>query len=49
MSKESNKVVETQRIIIRDFRLDDLDNLVNLDSDPEVMRYTANNWSAYGH
>jgi RimJ/RimL family protein N-acetyltransferase len=31
--------LETERLILRRFTTDDLDNLVELDSDPEVMRY----------
>lgn len=31
-------VVETERLVLRTFTTDDLDNLVELDSDPEVMR-----------
>jgi RimJ/RimL family protein N-acetyltransferase len=32
-------VLETERLILRRFTEDDVDNLVALDSDPEVMRY----------
>ena len=31
--------LETERLILRRFTTDDVDNLVDLDSDPEVMRY----------
>jgi RimJ/RimL family protein N-acetyltransferase len=31
--------LETKRLILREFTEDDVDNLVELDSDPEVMRY----------
>ena len=31
--------LETDRLILRNFTEDDLDNIANLDSDPEVMRY----------
>ncbi len=31
--------LETQRLILRRFTADDADNLVNLDSDPDVMRF----------
>jgi RimJ/RimL family protein N-acetyltransferase len=31
--------LETERLILRRFTTDDLDNLVSLDGDPEVMRY----------
>jgi RimJ/RimL family protein N-acetyltransferase len=31
--------LETERLILRRFTEDDIDNLVELDSDPEVMRY----------
>jgi RimJ/RimL family protein N-acetyltransferase len=31
--------LETERLILRRMTLDDLDNLVALDSDPAVMRY----------
>ncbi len=31
--------LETERLILRRFTMDDLDNLVELESDPEVMRY----------
>jgi RimJ/RimL family protein N-acetyltransferase len=32
-------VVETERLILRQFTADDVDNLVELDGDPDVMRY----------
>ena len=32
-------VLETERLRLRPFTRDDFDNLVNLDADPEVMRY----------
>ena len=32
-------VVETPRLVVRQFTGDDVDNLFELDSDPEVMRY----------
>jgi RimJ/RimL family protein N-acetyltransferase len=31
--------LESERLILREFTPDDVDNLVELDSDPEVMRY----------
>jgi RimJ/RimL family protein N-acetyltransferase len=31
--------VETERLVLRQFTNDDVDNLVELDSDPEVMRF----------
>ena len=31
--------LETERLTLRQFTPDDVDNLVELDSDPEVMRY----------
>jgi RimJ/RimL family protein N-acetyltransferase len=31
--------LETERLLLRRFTQDDVDNLVELDSDPEVMRY----------
>lgn len=31
--------LETERLILRRFTMDDVDNLFNLDSDPEVMRF----------
>jgi RimJ/RimL family protein N-acetyltransferase len=34
-----NIIVETQRLTLREFTEDDADNLLNLNSDPEVMRY----------
>jgi RimJ/RimL family protein N-acetyltransferase len=33
--------LETERLILRRFTADDVDNLTALDSDPEVMRYTT--------
>jgi len=35
----SDSFLETERLILRRFRQADRDNLVELDSDPEVMRY----------
>ncbi len=34
-----NVFLETERLLLRRFTHDDVDNLVNLDSDLEVMRY----------
>jgi RimJ/RimL family protein N-acetyltransferase len=34
-------ILETPRLVIRQFTEDDVDNLFNLDSDPEVMRYLS--------
>lgn len=34
-----NIFLETERLILRKLTQDDLDNLVQLDSDPEVMRF----------
>lgn len=31
--------LETERLLLRRFTLDDVDHLYNLDNDPEVMRY----------
>jgi RimJ/RimL family protein N-acetyltransferase len=31
--------LETQRLVLRRFRMNDVDNLVNLDADPDVMRF----------
>jgi RimJ/RimL family protein N-acetyltransferase len=40
MSKRDMHIVlKTPRLAIREFTEDDVDNLFNLDSDPEVMRY----------
>jgi RimJ/RimL family protein N-acetyltransferase len=33
--------LETDRLVLRQFTLADVDNLVELDSDPEVMRFTT--------
>ena len=33
--------LETERLILRQFTMDDLDDLCALNSDPEVMRYTT--------
>ena len=33
--------LETERLILRQFTMDDLDDLCDLNSDPEVMRYTT--------
>jgi RimJ/RimL family protein N-acetyltransferase len=33
--------LETQRLALRRFTADDVDNLVNLDADPDVMRYVT--------
>src|SRR5262245_33261743 len=33
--------LETERLILRRFTEDDVDNLVDLDSDPAVMRYLS--------
>jgi RimJ/RimL family protein N-acetyltransferase len=33
--------LETQRLVLRRFRVDDADNLVNLDADPDVMRFVT--------
>jgi RimJ/RimL family protein N-acetyltransferase len=33
--------LETERLILRRFTADDVDNLVDLDSDPEVMRHVS--------
>lgn len=34
-------LLETERLVLRRFREDDVDNLVELDSDPDVMRYLS--------
>jgi RimJ/RimL family protein N-acetyltransferase len=36
-----NIFLETERLLLRRFTEDDVDNLVELDSDPEVMRYVT--------
>jgi RimJ/RimL family protein N-acetyltransferase len=36
-----NVFLETERLLLRQFTLDDVDNLYHLDSDPEVMRYVT--------
>jgi RimJ/RimL family protein N-acetyltransferase len=33
--------LETQRLVLRRFTVDDTDNLVNLDADPDVMRFVT--------
>jgi RimJ/RimL family protein N-acetyltransferase len=33
--------LETQRLVLRRFSVDDVDNLVNLDADPDVMRFVT--------
>jgi RimJ/RimL family protein N-acetyltransferase len=33
--------LETQRLVLRRFTIDDVDNLVNLDADPDVMRFVT--------
>lgn len=33
--------LETERMILRRFTMDDVDALVDLDSDPEVMRFLS--------
>ncbi|MGH3285444.1 MAG: GNAT family N-acetyltransferase [Streptosporangiaceae bacterium] len=33
--------LETQRLVLRRFSMDDVDNLVNLDADPDVMRFVT--------
>jgi RimJ/RimL family protein N-acetyltransferase len=38
-------VLETERLILRRFTGDDVDHLVELDSDPEVMRYLTGDWA----
>ena len=35
-------ILETQRLILREFTEGDVDNLLELNSDPEVMRYLGN-------
>ena len=35
-------VLETERLLLRRFTLDDVDALVELDSDPEVTRFITN-------
>lgn len=37
--RETRIILETPRLILRQFTEDDVDNLFTLDSDPEVMRY----------
>jgi len=34
-------ILETPRLVMRQFTADDVDNLFNLNSDPEVMRYLS--------
>src|ERR1700677_2802938 len=36
---DMNFFLETDRLVLRPFTADDVDNLVDLDGDPEVMRY----------
>ena len=36
-----NVFLETERLLLRRFTHDDVDNLYHLDSDPEVMRYVT--------
>ena len=36
-----NVFLETERLLLRQFTHDDVDNLYHLDSDPEVMRYVT--------
>src|SRR5579859_4381738 len=38
-AEESHVFLETERLILRQFTASDLDNLVDLDADPDVMRY----------
>jgi RimJ/RimL family protein N-acetyltransferase len=38
-SQDKNIILETPRLILRQFTEGDVDNLFNLNSDPEVMRY----------
>ncbi|HLZ08921.1 MAG TPA: GNAT family N-acetyltransferase [Chloroflexota bacterium] len=38
-AEESHVFLETERLILRRFTASDLDNLVDLDADPDVMRY----------
>ena len=38
-SRDTNIVLETPRLVLRQFTENDVDNLFNLNSDPEVMRY----------
>lgn len=33
--------LETQRLVLRRFSVEDADNLVNLDADPDVMRFVT--------
>jgi RimJ/RimL family protein N-acetyltransferase len=33
--------LETQRLVLRRFSMNDVDNLVNLDADPDVMRFVT--------
>jgi RimJ/RimL family protein N-acetyltransferase len=37
--REVHVILKTPRLVMRQFTEDDVDNLFNLDSDPEVMRY----------
>jgi RimJ/RimL family protein N-acetyltransferase len=39
VSRDVEVVLETERLTLRQFTPDDVDNLVELDGDPEVMRY----------
>ena len=38
-SRDMHIILETPRLILRQFTEGDVDNLFNLNSDPEVMRY----------
>ena len=39
MHEELHVFLETERLLLRRFTEDDVENLVELDSDPEVMRF----------
>ena len=36
-----NKILETPRLYLREFTIDDAQNLINLNSNPNVIRYTG--------
>jgi RimJ/RimL family protein N-acetyltransferase len=38
-NRDVHTLLQTPRLVLRQFTEDDVDNLFNLNSDPEVMRY----------
>ncbi len=45
--KEMKIFLETERLILRQFTEDDADNLLELDSDPEVVRGSIPLWQIH--